>query len=79
MNHHPMRTRSKAGIFMPKVFAVTNYVHYEPLTMHEARQAPEWCAAMTAEHDALIKNDTWSLVPIPHDTPIVGCKWVFKI
>ena len=28
---------------------------------------------------ALIKNNTWKLVPRPKDKRIVGCKWVFTV
>lgn len=34
---------------------------------------------MKSKFDALMLNETWSLVPAPLDTPVVGCKWVFKI
>jgi Reverse transcriptase (RNA-dependent DNA polymerase) len=33
---------------------------------------------MAHELDALAHNRTWSLVPAPPDTKIVGCKWIFK-
>ena len=38
---------------------------------------PNWRAAMNLEFDALLKNQTWVLVP-PHvaRNPI-SCKWVF--
>jgi hypothetical protein len=33
---------------------------------------------MEAEFDALISNRTWTLVPRPPGTNIVGSKWIFK-
>lgn len=30
------------------------------------------------EYDALLHNHTWSLVDAPFNTPLIGCKWVFK-
>lgn len=34
---------------------------------------------MLAEYQALIKNQTWILVPSQSSYNIVGCKWVFRI
>ncbi|KAH9723162.1 reverse transcriptase Ty1/copia-type domain-containing protein [Citrus sinensis] len=34
---------------------------------------------MQAEFDALVKNETWVLVPASQATKVVGCKWVFRI
>ena len=34
---------------------------------------------MAAEIDALEQNHTWSMVPLPPNKRIVGCKWVFRI
>ena len=33
---------------------------------------------MQAEYDALIKNKTWSLIPMCSYFQVVGCKWVFR-
>ena len=33
---------------------------------------------MTAEYDSLMKNKTWSLIPLPLGKNLVGCKWVYK-
>ncbi|KAL6339591.1 hypothetical protein AAG906_034676 [Vitis piasezkii] len=35
--------------------------------------------AMTDEYLALLRNDTWNLVPPPTDRKLIGCKWVFKV
>lgn len=33
---------------------------------------------MQDEFDALVKNNTWTLVPMSHDINVVGNKWVFR-
>nr|KYP44420.1 hypothetical protein KK1_034054 [Cajanus cajan] len=38
-----------------------------------------WFAAMQAEHNALLHNGTWSLVPFPPNRTPIGCKWVFRV
>ncbi|KAL5578140.1 hypothetical protein UlMin_019839 [Ulmus minor] len=35
--------------------------------------------AMTDEYVALLKNNTWSLVELPSDKKVIGCRWVFKV
>lgn len=40
---------------------------------------PEWGQAMSNEYTALMSQGTWSLVSPPLATPIIGCKWIFKI
>lgn len=34
---------------------------------------------MDTEHQALIRNNTWRLVPRPKGKNIIGCKWVYKV
>jgi len=34
---------------------------------------------MQLEHDALMKNKTWHLVPPQKGMNIIGCKWVYKV
>ena len=33
---------------------------------------------MTTEYESLMKNKTWSLVPLLVGKNLVGCKWVYK-
>jgi hypothetical protein len=47
-------------------------------TYHSALADPNWRAAMVEEHDALLKNHTWDLVPHPPRANIVTGKWIFK-
>ena len=34
---------------------------------------------MTNEYDALLKNNTWSLVELPSDKKVISCRQVFKV
>jgi hypothetical protein len=34
---------------------------------------------MQTEFNALLQNQTWTLVPPQQATNLVGCKWVFKV
>jgi hypothetical protein len=37
-------------------------------------QDPKWRNAIFEEMRALVKNDTWDMIPRPYDKNIVGCK-----
>lgn len=73
-----MVTRSKAGVFKPKVFTA-EATDREPRTIYEAFTSPDWRLAAQAEYNALIRNQTWELVPVPPGRKAIGCKWLFKI
>lgn len=74
-----MITRSKVGIFKPKVFLVEHSLPREPSTFLEARQDPNWWKALNSEYAALLHNHTWTVVEAPPNASIVGCRWVFKV
>jgi hypothetical protein len=78
---HPMQTRSKNGIFKPKLgyIAHIDYSLTEPTTYSTASKHPQWCNAMDEEFQALQNQGTWALVPAPSTKNIVGCKWVYKL
>ncbi|RVW15960.1 Retrovirus-related Pol polyprotein from transposon RE1 [Vitis vinifera] len=61
-NTHPMITRAKSGIVKPKIFIAAVR---EPSSVVAALQQDELKKAMVAEYDALQRNNTWSLVPLP--------------
>jgi hypothetical protein len=42
-------------------------------------QASQWQQAMREEHDALLHNSTYTLMPLPADCKAVGTRWIFKI
>ena len=54
---HPMQTRSKHGIFKPKVShsaqTSTDYSITEPSSFTTASKHPQWCTAMNEEFEAL--------------------------
>jgi hypothetical protein len=92
---HPMITRSKNQISKPKIptdgtiryplptalLAVTT----SPLSVSEptcftmAVKSREWRHAMNLEFDALLRNQTWTLVPSHPSQNLIGCKWVFRV
>jgi hypothetical protein len=58
---------------MTKVLA-TN----DPSTHVHANEKIEWEKEMTIEYDSLMKNKTWTLIPLPPGNNLVGCKWIYK-
>ena len=58
---------------MIKVLAIN-----DPTSYSQAQGKPQWEQAMTDEYESLMKNKTWSLVPLPVGKNLVGCKWVYK-
>lgn len=86
LNLHPMHTRSKSGIIKKKALSASlqqSLIHdlstSDPTSYNKALQVPVWLQAMNEEIAALQQQDTWTLVPIPPDMNLVGCKWVFKV
>ncbi|KAE8730652.1 putative galacturonosyltransferase 6 [Hibiscus syriacus] len=54
----------------------------EPSTYQEAINSSDaslWMMAVQEEIEALHKNNTWDLVPLPQGRKPIGNKWVFKI
>ena len=77
-----MITRAKNGIFKPKSFPnmllICEQIS-EPATIQETSSHPEWKQAMNVEFQALLRNQTWDLVPYQEDMNIVTNKWVFRV
>ncbi|GKB85189.1 ribonuclease H-like domain-containing protein [Tanacetum coccineum] len=68
---HPMVTRFRVRTNRPT----------QCLNLHVSSIAfndPNSQNAMFDEYNALIKNNTWTLVPRPTDTNIVRCMWLFR-
>eukprot|EP00253_Pinus_taeda_P033257 PITA_33257 len=50
----------------------------EPQNVNEACKDECWVKAMNEELEQIENNNTWELVPRPHDKNIIGTKWIFK-
>lgn len=87
-----MATRSKINIIKPKTFTDGTICYpiphallfygvssFEATCYSFAIKDPKWCEAMNLEFDALLKNQTWTLVPSQVTCNVIGCKWVFWI
>ncbi|GJW16993.1 ribonuclease H-like domain-containing protein [Tanacetum coccineum] len=48
-----------------------------PKSYTDAFNDPNWQNVMLDEYNALIKSNSWTLVPRPTDTNIVRCMWLF--
>ena len=71
---YPMVTRSKIGIFKPKVFTTT----CEPTCIKKDLCMDHWKQVMIDEYMALLKK-TLSLVSLPLKRKSIGCKWMFRV
>ncbi|XP_016168446.1 flocculation protein FLO11-like [Arachis ipaensis] len=71
INRHPMLTRSKTGNLKPKTYAAVLTIPASDLTeslpssVQQALASHHWKQAMQEEFDALMRNQTWQLVPKP--------------
>jgi Reverse transcriptase (RNA-dependent DNA polymerase) len=62
-----------------KAFVTSLYFNSTPCEWRKAMQDPKWKMTMFEEMRALIKNDTWDMVPRPSGKNVVGCKWVYSV
>jgi len=51
----------------------------EPSSYQEAKHHVCWQEAMKVEVEALELNHTWSIIDVPPNVKLIGCKWVYKI
>ena len=77
-NVHPMQTRAKRGITLPRLHPTLLLTHMAPTSVGQALAAPHWFQAMQEEYQALMRNQTWTLVKAPDCRKPIGCKWVFR-
>jgi hypothetical protein len=79
-----MQTRAKSGFLQPRqLFNLSASTAAPPLSplpssYRQALKDPNWHAAMLDEFNALIQNDTWSLIPCPAGANVVTGKWIFR-
>ena len=78
-NVHSMQTRAKSGITKPKLHPTLLLTHMEPRSVGQALSSPHWLQAMKDEYNALLKNQTWTLVSPTVSRKPIGCKWVFRV
>ncbi|PRQ41827.1 putative RNA-directed DNA polymerase [Rosa chinensis] len=50
-----------------------------PRTVQEALDDPKWRIAMNEEMEALQKNDTWEIAPLPQGKKTIGCRWIYTV
>jgi hypothetical protein len=82
------RLKAPSGTFRkskkPKIFSIyatcmTQILDEEPTTFEEAVQKKQWKEAMTKEHESIMKNDVWEIVPRPKEKLVVTSIWVYNI
>lgn len=75
----PIRYRDGNMVSIYHCFSAGPIYENEPSSYNEAKGVKEWEEAMNEEMHALVKNETWDLVPKPKDVKPVSCKWVYKL
>ncbi|KAK8937455.1 hypothetical protein KSP39_PZI012258 [Platanthera zijinensis] len=79
---HRMATRSQHDITKPRIPFNLSMHHSSisplPQSHLTALHDPHWKAAMTDEFNALLKKETWELVPRPSNVNVIRCMWLFK-
>lgn len=81
INQHSMCTSAKSGFTIPKhTFNLSTSTDISPVptSYKSALKDPHWSRAMIDEYNALMHNNTWSLVPCPAGTNVVIEKWIFR-
>jgi hypothetical protein len=74
-----LRKSKKPKRFSSYATCMTKLLDEEPTTFEEVVQKKQWKEAMTEEHQPIMKNDVWEIVPRPKEKSVVTSKWVYKI
>uniref|UniRef100_A0ACD5XT30 Uncharacterized protein n=1 Tax=Avena sativa TaxID=4498 RepID=A0ACD5XT30_AVESA len=78
-------TRASRGVVQPRKYSdgtvrwCLSATCDEPANLQLALADPHWKHAMDEEFEALIKNQTWRLVPPHGGQNLIDCRWVYKI
>lgn len=74
-------TRAHNNSLKPRVFhpIISTSPNSEPRTFFQAIKHPCWQQAMQTKYEALMRNNTWSIVSCPTNVNVVGCKWIYRI
>ena len=51
----------------------------EPTSFSDAIKNSKWKEAKEEEYSSIMKNNTWTLVELPHGKQAIGTKWVYMI
>jgi hypothetical protein len=73
------RKSKKPKRFSSYAACMTKLLDEEPTMFEEAVQKKQWKEAMTKEHQSIMKNYVWEIVPSPKEKLVVTSKWVYKI
>jgi hypothetical protein len=73
------RKSKKPKRFSSYATYMTKLLDEEPTTFEEEVQKGQWKEAMTEEHQSIMKNELWEIVPRPKEKLVVTSKWVYKI
>ncbi|GJR35781.1 ribonuclease H-like domain-containing protein [Tanacetum coccineum] len=77
---HSMVTRYRVGTNRPtqRYTLYVSTISLIPKSYNHAFQDPHWYHAMLDKYNALIKNNTWILVPRPSDANVFCSLWLFR-
>lgn len=83
LNTHAMPTRGKSDLIVPprkklNLFATVPAISPLPKSFRSSLKDSHWHVIMREEFDALLRNNTWSLVPRLPNANVVSGKWIFR-
>lgn len=77
-----VRNRRHPDWYRAAVALISTSVSENPESFSQAVCGPDasiWKDAMDVEHESLIDNRTWILVPRTEDGNVVSCKWIYRV
>lgn len=76
-----MITKSKtSNIQQRNIFGLAHKIQPPtPTSYKQALQHPKWKCSMHDEFQALLSQNTWTLVPAHTFHEVLGSKWMFKL